>query len=417
MHLYTRNVNTAFRELVTLFYNSGYPEAREDVRVRRRASRNGDVLVVDEPVLITYSHPTERVLLNRARDWPCFLGIYEALYMLAGRNDVAPLAYYCKRMEEFSDDGTTLNGSYGYRWRASRHGDWPEKLACGQWGGVDQLDLLVSHLKAYPDSRRAVLSMWNVEDDLLNIGGGLRCKNCGKTAPEDSAGTWCPCNGGWERSSGFRDVCCNLSILFSLRPGTETDRTPACLDMTVTNRSNDLLWGCLGTNYCTFTILQEYVAARLGATTGLYHHFSNNLHVYVDRPDWKPKELLGSYLGGEWPVCRDGLYGQGGLYGPGGEAPRHRIPVVSDPGVFERELPLFVERFSGKDCTAGGYDEPFLSGVAQPLMLAHRRYKLKEYAGALLAADSCKADDWRVAATAWLERRIGKSGAHAAAGG
>jgi hypothetical protein len=34
--------------------------------------------------------------------------------------------------------------------------------------------------------------------------------------------------------------------------------------MTVTNRSNDLCWGMLGANYVHFTILQEYLAARLG---------------------------------------------------------------------------------------------------------------------------------------------------------
>jgi hypothetical protein len=88
--------------------------------------------------------------------------------MLAGRNDVATVAYYAKQMREYSEDGKTLNGAYGYRWRNQlvnvyEHGD-------PTWQHVDQLDVLVAHLKADPTSRRAVLQMWNVEDDLLKIG-------------------------------------------------------------------------------------------------------------------------------------------------------------------------------------------------------------------------------------------------------
>ena len=103
------------------------------------------------------------VLFNSARDCNPWFHLYESLWMLAGRNDVASIAYYAKNMANYSDDGKTLNGAYGFRWR--------HMVARGQpWKGVDQLDILVNHLKADPTSRRAVLQMWNVEDDLLKIG-------------------------------------------------------------------------------------------------------------------------------------------------------------------------------------------------------------------------------------------------------
>lgn len=72
MHLTTRNVSSAFRTLVELF-DKGHAVAdkgtapyddpwgrRLSAPVVRRESRNGPVLMIDEPVTVTYTHPTER---------------------------------------------------------------------------------------------------------------------------------------------------------------------------------------------------------------------------------------------------------------------------------------------------------------------------------------------------------------------
>lgn len=270
MHLTTRNVNSAFRRLVNLFATPPV-----EGMVLRQPSRNGNVLVLGEPVTITYTHPRERVLFNPARDANPFFHLYESLWMLAGRNDVESVAYYAKQMREYSDDGETLNGAYGYRWRGQYltieteippSKKFPYGCRESEVKRIDQLDILVDHLKAQPESRRAVLQMWNVEDDLLKI-DGCRCNP--------------PCRDRIDYSCGkreSRDVCCNLSVMFSLRdvigdcskssdgghtwnsvygsnkpPECLACKTVACLpklDMTVTNRSNDLLWGMLGANYC-----------------------------------------------------------------------------------------------------------------------------------------------------------------------
>jgi thymidylate synthase len=401
MHLHTRNVNTAFRTLVKIFSGKA---GDGDPPVSRRPYSNpngsGHVLTIEEPVTITYSHPRERVLFNAARDANPFFHLYEALWMLAGRNDVAPLAYYNSRITQYSDDGKTFNGAYGYRWRKAAGGmygsgptmvrvDDPNdpsgkrtELADLRVGTTNQLDILVNHLKACPESRRAVLTMWNVEDDLLKIGPfefDPESAISPNTAPHPSAS---------------KDVCCNLDVMFSLReayPGKAHDGH-YYLDMTVTNRSNDLVWGCLGADYTTFSFLQEYVAVRLGAEVGRYHHFSNNLHVYDDRKDWRPEELLNS------PAADENIYDV-----------FKTVPLVKDPTAFERELPRFVEENSRNPTNgAGGWTEPFLADVAQPALHAFHLHKRGGEWNDRHKFGFCEriaADDWRVACARWLERR------------
>lgn len=416
MHLKTRNVNTAFRELVSIFND---PEnGPEGCSVRKLPSRNGPVLKIDEPVTVTYERPTERVLFNGARDANPFFHLYEALWMLAGRRDVAPLAYYNSAIASIaSDDGVTFNGAYGYRWRAAAGkpslytdgGDpkRPNALRGYVRPGVDQLRVLVEHLKVEPESRRAVLQMWNIEDDLLKI--GVKCDDCdgtgfhrypdfpnGKPNYSDSAACL-GCRGQGRIGGGSKDVCCNLSVMFSLRgdrnPEYKDGEPLPSLDMTVTNRSNDLVWGLLGANYVHFTILQEYLAANLGAAVGRYHHFTNNLHAYES--NWKPVEWLGV-----------DPYDDGGYEGESDAYPILKtVPLVKDPPVFEREVIAFVERHS-KDAFGTDYQEPFLQTVAQPMSMAFHYYKRDQLEEALTVAESIKAEDWKVAAKGWLTRRV-----------
>ena len=396
MYLTTRNVNTAFREIVGLFNR----EQNRNSIIGHRPSRNGNVLMIDEPVTVTYTHPRERVLFNAARDANPFFHLYESLWMLAGRNDVAPLAYYASRMRGFSDDGGTLNGAYGYRWR---HSYTRPKGIVSSWsndeqrdvhyhhedaGEVDQLDILVDHLKADPASRRAVLQMWNVEDDLLKIG----------LHPERSGNFYNPDL----KLPASKDVCCNLSVMFSLREidPLETkwgSRVRHELDITVTNRSNDLIWGCLGADFVDFSILQEYMAARIGVEVGKYHHFTNNLHVYDW--NWKPDEWLKDDQR-DW--YNDSLFPKEWKQGT-------IVPLVNDPVAFERELSGFVDNMhteiEGPDIDSN-WTEPFLVDVAAPMFRAFYMYKNKDHGAALYWAERIKADDWHLAATGWLKRRI-----------
>ncbi len=417
MHFKFRNVNDAFRELVQVFAN---PCREPSLPVVRRPSRNGDVLMIDEPVTVTYEKPLERVLFNAVRDANPFFHLMESLWMLAGRNDVAPVAYYAKQMREYSDDGVSLNGAYGHRWRRAKvTGSSPEDsiVRDGEYDTTDQLDVIVNHLKADPTSRRAVLQMWNVEDDLLKIGGKVEHRPINEVCDLNNGGKRCTCPPEYPPS---KDVCCNLSVMFSLRADPDnwsreldmerlvmTEVRPYLLDMTVTNRSNDMVWGMLGANYVHFTFLQEYVAARLGVEAGKYHHFTNNLHVYGW--NWKPDEwLLWETKAGhpdypQWPE----YHGYGlGMHNPNGpDVPMKTVPLIKDPAAFERELPAFVDHaWGGKDMRIN-WSEPFLDSVACPAAMAFAAHKAGEPTRAMGFAETIQADDWRVACTNWLQRR------------
>lgn len=412
MEIKTRNVNSAFLELVQAIH-SGEKKEYGAPPVIRRQTRNGPVLQVEEPVMVSYSRPRERVLFNPSRDANPFFHLYEALWMLTGRNDAEPLAYYASRMKTYSDDGKTLNGAYGYRWRHAKyerddHGMYDTGSSTDR---VDQLDILVQHLKADPTSRRAVLTMWNVEDDLLKIGAN----------PDRSGNFYNPDL----KFPPSKDVCCNLNVMFSIRElltitgptysgklGSKEihgfrDAVPMkYLDMTVTNRSNDMIWGMLGANYVHFTFLQEYMASRLNCEVGRYTQFTNNLHVYES--NWKPQEWL-----------KDAHVYDYGFHVGAGSKPEYNfpaeknsfIPLVSNVERFERELPAFVAHHSGR-IKAGEqenlWEEPFLSEVAGPLLCAFSCYKEKDFNGANIMIDQVRADDWRFVARNWISKRQSK---------
>lgn len=215
------------------------------VEIQVENSRNGPVYRYMGPYTITYQRPTERVLMIQGRNENPFFHFIEAMWMLAGRNDLASIAWYNPRMAEYSDNGKTLNGAYGYRWRFASY----EVPVENRWTAphtVDQLRILAEHLKSNPTSRRAVLSMWNVEDDLLKI-------------------------------DNSKDVCCNLEAVF------QVDQVRNALDLTVFNRSNDIYWGALGANQVHFSFLLEYMALLSGHNIGCYHQVSTNMHMYQER--------------------------------------------------------------------------------------------------------------------------------------
>jgi hypothetical protein len=198
-------------------------------------SRNGTVLVAPGPVMTVYRDPTNRVSTWVARDANPFFHLVEAMWMLLGREDVELVGYYASNMQMFSDNGTTLHGAYGHRWR--------------NYFEHDQLEKIIFDLGRDSASRRAVLTMWDG-----SVAGDL-----------DVA------------ASGGKDVPCNTHAYFRVRNGE--------LDMTVCCRSNDAVWGAHGANVVHFSMLQEYLASHIGVGVGVYYHLSNNYHVYSERPD------------------------------------------------------------------------------------------------------------------------------------
>jgi thymidylate synthase len=337
--IHARNVNDAVVKGAQLLKEDG----------RAQDSRAGGTLEYPEPVCTVYERPLERVLFDPVRDANPFFHLMEALWMLAGRKDVEWLVRFNQRMATYSDDGVVFNAAYGYRWRAqfeleAAHG---EKLR-------DQLSAIIRLLRADPDSRRAVLQIWDAEADL-----GVASK----------------------------DIACNTQAMFKVRSGR--------LNMTVSNRSNDIVWGCYGANAVQFSMLLEYMAACIGVESGHYRQVSDSYHAYHDT--WpKISDIAERFSGDPYAL---------------GEVSVH--PLVAQPDSFDTELEHWFDSapdhlsFEQWDSAAeqAKWRNPYFIRVATPIHNSWFAYKRKDREAANQWLDRCAATDWQRAAREWLQRR------------
>ncbi len=292
--------------------------------------------------------------------------------MLSGRKDLAPLEYYNSKMRDYSDNGVTFNAPYGHRWRKNwgGAGGWP----------LDQLTLIKNQLREKPDSRRCLLQIWDVTKDLVNI---------------DTS----------------KDLACNFAATFRINPATQA------LDISVHNRSNDMVWGCLGANAVQFSVLLEYMAAQIGVPVGHYHQITDDLHGYDW--NWTPEKWLAARpLNGlllcaecepdktkkmiDWdacPKCGKQTY----LFGDPEPTYQH-FPLVEDPKVFDEEVVRFVD-LSPQERVLANWEEPFLKHVAAPMAHVFNLHKSRNYWMAMKNLDLIRASDWRLAAEQWIMKR------------
>lgn len=317
-----RNVNSALHDALWWLKVAGVKEG----------SRNGPVLVSPGPVITEYLKPIERVLFSQTRDANPFFHLMEALWMIAGRNDLAWVQQFNSRFSEFSDDGTTLHAAYGHRWRHWKGND--------RW--EDQLNQLVNLMKREPNTRRAVLAMWDPTRD-LNV--------------------------------DHRDLPCNVTVFF--------DRRNDELNMSVMCRSNDALWGAMGANAVHFSVLQEYLAAWLAVPVGRYRQFSHNFHAYL--------ELKG------YPSCDPVEIGEEDYYSDGTVKP---VPLVQKS---IEEFDLDLHRFMSDPLGDTFYREPFFDHVVAPMYASWQDRKTKKNDGR--DAAQAIQGDWGVACREWIDRR------------
>ncbi len=323
MELTVRNVNDAFSEIFWKF---------KVLDLKPEQTRNGPALVYPEPVITTYLKPTERVLFHAGRDANPIFHLMESIWMLAGRKDVGFLQQFNSTIGQYSDDGKSFNAAYGYRWR--------------HHFGRDQLVDVIELLRKDPNTRQAVIQMWD-SDDL---------------------------------TKDTKDKACNTQIVFDTRGGV--------LNMAVFNRSNDLWWGAYGANVVHFSILQEVVAASVGLPVGVYRQISNNLHLYTDLYN------AGEYLNVPPAAEEYNLYALD--------------KVRSIPLMMNSNYKLFLaecDRFCSDPFKEGvPYTNSFFSRVAHPMAMVSRVRKNKQGVGRTFA-ESIRASDWREAAHAWINRR------------
>lgn len=82
--------------------------------------------------------------------------IHELLWFLAGDTNVRYLQENGVRIwNDWADESGDLGHIYGYQWRS-----WPDYNG----GHIDQITEIINTLKNNPDSRRIIVSAWNVAD-------------------------------------------------------------------------------------------------------------------------------------------------------------------------------------------------------------------------------------------------------------
>jgi hypothetical protein len=303
-------------------------------------SRNGPVIRFPKPVCLEYVNPRRRLLDHPVRDANHFFHLFETMWMFAGLDTVAPLNLYNSGMKNYSDDGVTFAAPYGFRWRRHFH--------------FDQLARVVQKLRSNPEDRRIVLQIWDSQELVKDQG---------------------------------RDFACNQQVLFDTRPR----EGGYLLDMTVTNRSNDLVYGAMGSNLVHFSLLHEYIAYHAGLEVGTYYQISKNMHLYLENETsqrcWEHMDEFKNFASqkADYSLTEHGL---------------------------TLDMKILAEFVNGGEIPVGKLSS-YLGRVVRPICEAYRIYKLKSLTGidtpievridlAMEILRTCESESLRLACVNWL---------------
>ena len=201
---------------------------------------------------ITINDPRQRWVASRQPALNVAFAIADVVWIMTGRNDLAFLKAWNSRLPEYVGNGPQLHGAYGHRLRHHM--------------GVDQLTRAYQALSSNPDTRQAVLQVWDSYVDLPQPDG----------TPAD------------------KDIPCNVLSLLKVRDGK--------LEWLQVIRSNDLFLG-VPHNFVQFMSLQEVMAGWLGVECGAYHQVSDSLHLY----DHDEGSVFASALLPDLPSSTDSL--------------------------------------------------------------------------------------------------------------
>jgi len=171
-----------------------------------------------------------------------------------------------------------------------------------------------------------------------------------------------------------KDAPCNLNAMFQINDGS--------LDMMVTNRSNDIIWGMCGANAVHFAFLQEYIARRIGVPVGLYHQVSFNAHAYLNEQYEKLAIVPFS----------DDRYLTNNM---------RALPMLCTTDEFDEDL----EKFLSEPSDASGFITSYFNEYVCRIWDAWWLHKEGDKDRALKCIGAIPGCDWGVACYEWLERR------------
>lgn len=154
----------------------------------------------------------------------------ELLWFLKGATNINDgLAEYTPIWNAWADPKGELGPIYGYQWRK-----WPKR----EGGHIDQIKNVIEDIKKNPDSRRLIVSAWNVADiDRM------------KLPP------------------------CHLLFQFYVVNGR--------LDCQLYQRSADIALG-VPFNIASYATLMHMIAQECGLTPGIFTHTLGDAHIYLN---------------------------------------------------------------------------------------------------------------------------------------
>jgi hypothetical protein len=343
-HIDISDINEALPRVLPMLLRHGVPMTADSIANQRPT--------VEWPGLFVthYWRPQRNVLFDPVRDANPFFHYLEAMWIIDGRDDVEFLAHVLPNMKNYSDDGRTFHGAYGHRLR--------------HWlGAGDQIEQAISILADKPASRQVVMSIWNPATDL-----GAKTK----------------------------DMPCNDMIMLKVREGR--------LNLTVSNRSNDVIWGCYGANVVQFSMLQMYMAARLGLGVGAYHQVSDSFHVYEDTPYWNWFKAEYAKDPDHWakPLhqsrCQYAELGDGNLFEQG---------IESFDGDIKRFFDEAMKSITGGNPVDFGTRSMAVRNAVH-IWNGLLHYRAGRYSQSREELGMIESPDWRTACEFWLERRMAK---------
>lgn len=199
------------------------------------------------------NNPRANFLLNPVRNISPIYAAAELLWYLSGSQSGEMIQAYAPQYSRFLDGSGNAFGAYGHRWnhdqsfntalfnsnaqQSTFNFDWDRVIG----KELTQMNVLGLLLMAKPDTRQAVVTMWNAGDLV------------------------------WALQGGKVDLPCTLSLQFLVRENK--------LNLIATMRSNDVWLGMPYDVWC-FTCIQQLVAEALGLELGWYQHQAGSLHVY-----------------------------------------------------------------------------------------------------------------------------------------
>lgn len=157
------------------------------------------------------------------------IGAVEACQLLAGVSEPELVVKVGPQFANYREDNGIFHGAYGLRTKGQYHE-------------------IINRLKADPDTRQAIVTIWNPEYDLL---------------------------------PNKRDYPCTILHQFRIRNNK--------LNMSVYMRSNDV-WLGAAYDFFQFTRVQIAIASVLGIEPGTYAHHVGSLHLYEEH--WASVEKL-----------------------------------------------------------------------------------------------------------------------------